>query len=136
MTLEKVSIESDFPIYKYGNRSFLIDDTLKNNVILYDILNLLDNGFNFIPCTNYNFQSLIFNIIKNFDSKFYNFNANYFYSIKNNNYINSIDKNKGSGNIMEKLKSKRSIVNIPILNDSLNFRFEFICNLHKHITND
>jgi hypothetical protein len=44
-----------------------------------------------------------FNIIKNFDSKFYNFNANYFYSIKNNNYINSIDKNKGSGNIMEKL---------------------------------
>ena len=63
MTLEKVSIESDFPIYKYGNRSFLIDDTLKNNVILYDILNLLDNGFNFIPCTNYNFQSLIFNII-------------------------------------------------------------------------
>jgi len=136
LTLEKVSIESDFPIYKYGNRSFLIDDTLKNNVILYDILNLLDNGFNFIPCTNYNFQSLIFNIIKNFDSKFYNFNANYFYSIKNNNYINSIDKNKGSGNIMEKLKSKRSIENIPILKDSLNFRFEFICNLHKHITND
>ncbi len=29
----KVSIQSNFPIYKYGNRSFLIDDTLKNNEI-------------------------------------------------------------------------------------------------------
>ncbi len=137
MTLEKVSIESNFPIFKYGNRTFLIDDTLKDNTILFNILDILDNGFNFIPCCHSNFQSIIFNTIKNFDSKFYNFNANLFYS-KNNSksFSTSINKCKESQCISNRLNNIKSINNIPILKESLEFRFKFISELHEHLSND
>ncbi len=65
------------------------------------------------------------------------FNANLYYS-KNNSksFSPSFNKCKESQCISNRLNNIKSIINIPILKESLEFRFKFISELHEHLSND
>lgn len=90
--MNQININSDFPIFKFGNRTFIIDNTLIKNKILINLLNLLDNGFNFITCFHLNTQTAIIKLIKDFDNNFIKLNKSLFYDLMNNKNINKRDK--------------------------------------------
>ena len=75
VTTQQLNIDAIFPIFKVGDRTFIIDNKPFNNNIIYRLIKILENGFNFIICSHFNIQSTILNIVKDFDSKYYNFKS-------------------------------------------------------------
>lgn len=84
---QRIEIESDIPIYKVGQRVFLIDNFNINSNILYDLINILDKGSKFIPCLHFNHFHIFSNLLHNFDSSLASFNK-YLYFNKSNNINN------------------------------------------------
>jgi hypothetical protein len=136
-----------------GNRIFLLDDLIFSNKYMKsikEIINILDLGFNFVPCQHLNILNVFYNTIKDFDIALLKFNTNLFFKKlkdKNNckNSANAVVNNTHEtfefsselsscsdfSCIFNKMR-KKTFENIPFLSESLEFRFQFIKELAKH----
>lgn len=131
---------------------YLLDDLILNIQhfdYIKNLIDLLDYGFNFVPCIHLNSQSLFYNTIKNFDNELFKFNSKIFFeNNKNKNSKNKEFKNYEIKNsfdsciefdcVLNKLREKNNKENfvknlnkVPFLNQSLEFRFQFILEFSK-----
>ena len=112
-----------------------------------DIINIIDIGFNFVPCQHLDSASLFYNLIKNFDTELRKFNTILFFNKQKEKLkklpIKNAEESPENFSIptefetctdfsclFKKLKRK-SPKNIPFLKESLEFRFQFIYELSK-----
>ena len=70
------------PKNKIGNRIFLLDDLIFSNKYMKsikEIINILDLGFNFVPCQHLNISNVFYNTIKDFDKALLKLNTSLFF---------------------------------------------------------
>jgi hypothetical protein len=110
-----------------------------------EIIKIIDIGFNFVPCEHLSNANIFLNIIKNFDVSLNRFNQSLFFKKQKDKTINVVNINrteqlsfksdidicKDFSCIFKKLKDKSSL-RIPLLNESLEFRFQFFYEISKH----
>ena len=71
---EKLNIESDFDIFKVGNRVFQYSNINFEKNFIYDLISILDLGLKFVPSYLYNSFQLFSFLLQNVELELVNFN--------------------------------------------------------------
>jgi hypothetical protein len=141
----KLNIEGQFQIFQVGQRVFWIGETSFDqqffDPIFFDIINILDKGFKFVPCFHFNLYHIFFSLLKDFESNLPTFNYKLFLTKKNLlNKDQNIEVSSQLDPCMDSncsfyknkfLKGNINLENIPFQEETIDFKFKFFKNLSK-----
>jgi hypothetical protein len=158
-----IDTNGQFEIIKVSERVFRIgdielDNSSFNSSFISLIINIIDNGFKFIPCTHLNVFHIFKNLLFDIEKEIVSFNRQFFIknlfsknslsnsqnnnssdiSSQNNNFSdNSLTKNKYTCDSLECFFSKnnnsknKKFLNLGLNRESILFQLELYCNLSQ-----
>lgn len=134
----EIDTGNEFEVFQLGKRVFSIGVLNNDNDFVTNIVNILDNGFKFIPCYHINLFHIFKNLIFSFDQEMFNFNNQIFYFLKNCKNQNNLklrifEKNTNCSECflknfnIERTKNDK----IPFLEHSINFQLDVLKELEN-----
>jgi hypothetical protein len=121
-------------LLKIGKRTLLFNDIFFDKrffIFIKNLIHIIDLGFNFVPSFNLNQHSFFYFLIKYFDKNIEKTNAYIFFNLNTN--LNSAKRQNKTlsdfENILAKLRNRSDFKNIPLLNETLELRFQYILEL-------